>query len=315
MDRQTRASLQQLDRRLQADYNNTARQVLRQNRAALERLADFDESLYLNYTEEQLAVERVAHYEREARRSGVLYAIAVAIALCGARSARAIQAEGANVFRGGYAESLRFVNNQLARGVSIPTATQAQLRILQSQAPQSPFTQVAYGRLGINSALAQQNIVNRLQNQVKTAIINGEGIDGVTQRIRNVTQASFNDARRIARTETGRLANQGRDAAWQQSNDLGIVTDKIWVHTGMSQEPREAHVAMNGQVFGSDGYFTLPNGEKARYPSDPKLSPGQAINCTCTFTVRVRSPQGVTQSYIENARRVLASDLAGGITR
>ena len=327
MDRQVNATLQLLDAHLSATYRNAAQQTIQRNRRALQRIvAGFDESQYAGYTQEQITSQREFYanemFGRKDQPGGryydVLLAIIAAIALCGRNATQTIQGQMFNVYWHSYNSAMWGINSQFSHGVNIPLATKAQLRALQSQMPGSPFTQIAFQNLGLASQAHRLEMINLLQGKMRDIIIAGGGVDDLTQVVRNAfnqQHMGLNRARLIAKQESRRLANEGRQTGWELTNQLGIVADKVWIHTGMSEEPRDDHLAMNGKVSDEDGYFTLPNGERAQYPTAPNLSANQSIGCTCGFVTRVRNPRAVTQSYIDNARRVLAADIAGGVAR
>ena len=318
MDARSNSALRLLDRRLQITYRNAANSAIRDNRAAIAGLTRFDESQYPGYDESAMQSMQMIYanwrVNEASRPGGLLPLIVAAMAVCGISAGSAIQREYFTVYMSGFFVLVGGVNHELPFGVNMPIPTQAQLHLLMEQAPQSPFTQIAFDGLGLRDMASQQKAITLLQGQMRQAIINGDSFDQIVNRIQgffNHGDVGLNRARMIARTEINRLANQGREAAWQFSNAIGIETEKIWIHTGRSEAPRDDHMDMSGVAADADGYFTLPSGARGRYPGDPQLPAREVINCTCSFVGRVKSPRAVTQSYIDNATRAIMLDEAG----
>ena len=322
VDNATNQALHRLDLTLQHTYRTAAQTTIQRNRRALQRIVDgFDESQYVGYTPEMLESQRQFYarevISRESQDGGVIAAIIAGIALCGRRAAQSIQGSLPGLYSNAYRAAAADINRQLrvsfTSSVRLPVSTEeAQLRILQSQAQQSPFTQIAFQNLGLTSANQRLQMVNLLQNQMRNVIISGGNVDDLTQIVRNAfnqQHMGLNRARRIAKQETRRLYHQGKYEAWKQSIAMGIITVRVWIHTGRSEVPRADHLAMSGTLSDENGMFTLPNGEKTPHPIGPGLSAKQSIGCTCDTVDRVISDRPVSQSYIENARRVITKQL------
>jgi hypothetical protein len=53
-----------------------------------------------------------------------------------------------------------------------------------------------------------------------------------------------------------------------QTADEAGLGFKTWIHTGVSDEPRQHHLAMNGTTIPKDELFRLPNGVSCSAPHD-----------------------------------------------
>jgi len=62
----------------------------------------------------------------------------------------------------------------------------------------------------------------------------------------------------------------------------------VWT-AALDDRTRDSHGAMDGRVRDEDGYFTLPNGERAVAPGDDSLSAEEVINCRCRTRYEVNS--------------------------
>lgn len=89
-------------------------------------------------------------------------------------------------------------------------------------------------------------------------------------------------ARRVSITEVLRAHSVAQQEAFMQSP---AVRKKRWRHTGSYRnQPRKAHVEMDGQIVPVDEPYEL-KGEKGTYypmyPRDTNLPPEESINCHC----------------------------------
>jgi HK97 family phage portal protein len=87
-------------------------------------------------------------------------------------------------------------------------------------------------------------------------------------------------ARRIARTETGMLENQGNLDGFK---DNEFVNRKGWL-CSFVEASRDAHMDADGQEVGVDDSFTV-GGERMDYPLDRShgASAGNVVNCLCAI--------------------------------
>ena len=116
---------------------------------------------------------------------------------------------------------------------------------------------------GINNATYRL-----LQNQVKEAVVAGESMDQLSNRIRDVYKFNASRSRTIARTESGAIVNRSTDEEYKANG----VTKKKWVGG-----TRPTHAAQNGDVVPYNEAFK--NG--LMFPHDPNGPAGEVINCTC----------------------------------
>lgn len=98
--------------------------------------------------------------------------------------------------------------------------------------------------------------------------------------------ASF-QARRIVVTELGRI---NHIVQYEQMTNFaqimakqGVKVRKAWRFGPWRPGRREQHRDIDGQTVPWDGWFTFPDGTKARYPNDSQGPPHQTILCGCAF--------------------------------
>jgi phage portal protein BeeE len=115
-------------------------------------------------------------------------------------------------------------------------------------------------------------------NQLKTGLDAGEGLNDLTNRVRDVLGGNRARALRIARTQTAGAVGSGRHTGMKSAG----VELKTWLTAG-DEEVRSAHKTA-GEKY-TDGItldlpFIVAN-EPLMYPGDPSGSAGNIINCRC----------------------------------
>jgi hypothetical protein len=110
---------------------------------------------------------------------------------------------------------------------------------------------------------------------------------GIQQFVEDISDSRIRDsyykARRVAVTEVLRAHSYACEEAIQQSP---AAEYKEWIHTGnYRNEPRQNHIAMNGQLVDKKEPFTLIGADGGVYfplcPLDTSLPAGESINCHC----------------------------------
>lgn len=132
--------------------------------------------------------------------------------------------------------------------------------------------------------LMQLNSQTEIERILEDGLANGDSIAVFTQ---NILDSGIRDeyykARRVSVTEVLRAHNVAQQESFMQSPS---VTMKMWRHTGSYRnQPRENHVAMDGQTVGKADAFTLlgidGNTYRPMYPIDTILPAAESINCHC----------------------------------
>lgn len=120
-----------------------------------------------------------------------------------------------------------------------------------------------------------------VEEALSTSLTEGESVQQAVQRIKDLPQFDRERARVTAQTEI--LAASSR-SQWEAYKQSPAVTSKRWRHSGgKNNNPREAHVKMDGDEVPVDEPFTV-NGHKGDYPRDPQLPPGERIGCKCVMS-------------------------------
>lgn len=135
------------------------------------------------------------------------------------------------------------------------------------------FTQIAFDDLTDKNTL-----ISKLRKELASAIIQGEGINKIADRIKKETNKSMNSSILIARTETTRLENLARTDTFKNAEDLGIKIQKQWIST-IDNRTRSSHASMMQETVPIDEPFS--NG--LMFPGDPTGDASEVCNCRCTM--------------------------------
>lgn len=115
--------------------------------------------------------------------------------------------------------------------------------------------------------------MEQVQGSVMRSIADGNGLADLVPAIEKYDGMTQRRAHNIALDQTRKTYNAvSRD----KMQALG-VTHYRWLHSGGSNEPREDHIAMSGNIYAFDDPPVIDQrtGERG--------IPGQAVNCRCTM--------------------------------
>ena len=121
----------------------------------------------------------------------------------------------------------------------------------------------------------------KVTNSIMQSLIQGWSLKKTTKVVYNAMSSSYGRAKTITRTEMFRSLSQGQLASTTELEKKGISVNKIWLHTGGGNEPRESHLKADGQKADSNGYFHI-DGYQALAPVLFGVKE-EDINCHCTY--------------------------------
>ena len=296
----TDARMRALDKRVQGIYSAAYKKALAREKAAIARLAAFDESKYPDLAPEQLRAKRMAYRAAVERETKLTSNIAAEIARGGEEAAKLIKGEMLNVYGLNLDWSRYSTDRQAGVMLNWTVFNKHQLRVLLDD-KQAPFTKVAYKNLGNDKIIA-----GRLQSEMAQAVLLGEGKEKLSKRIQNVTGQSISQARTVAQTERTRVSAQARHMAADEAVDMGLEIDDEW--TARMVNTRDTHADLNGQLVPHGDSFVTIAGNKLRYPGDPAAPPEETVRCHCGIIPRVRNvPDSIKQSR-EKLRKDMGFD-------
>jgi hypothetical protein len=152
-------------------------------------------------------------------------------------------------------------------------------------------------KLVSNDGSALDNVLRdkRFDRSISRAAASGEPLSGA-QIAKMVARYQDNWVRyrseAIARTEALRSVHEGVEDMWGEVLDRGDIArddvERTWRHKNVGQDPRENHIAMNGQKRAIGEYFLSPSGAKLLYPCDPNAPAKETVHCRCCVITRFK---------------------------
>ena len=123
---------------------------------------------------------------------------------------------------------------------------------------------------------------DRMNKEVLQGILQGESMQKIAGRFKNVFGGSMADAMRYARTAVTYAENNGRFDSYLEAEAKGIVMKKVWTATHDSRT-RDSHSAIDGEMVDLNQTF----GNGLRFPGDPDGRPEEVYNCRCAMGARI----------------------------
>lgn len=150
--------------------------------------------------------------------------------------------------------------------------------------------------------------MKKINTETLQGIIQGESMDKIAKRIRNVQEMNRTQAIRSARTIVTGAENKGRQDSYERAEADGIILQKEWLATNDGRT-RHSHAALDGAIIDQDKKFD--NG--LMYPGDPSGRPEEVYNCFVGET-KVASDSDVVRSYKHKYNgKIISIKTAGGV--
>jgi SPP1 gp7 family putative phage head morphogenesis protein len=124
--------------------------------------------------------------------------------------------------------------------------------------------------------------MKKINAETLHGILQGESMDKIAKRLRNVQEMNKAQAIRSARTIVTGAENKGRQDSYARAEADGIILQKEWLATNDGRT-RHSHAALDGAIVDQDKKFD--NG--LMYPGDPSGRPEEVYNCRCTLVAKV----------------------------
>lgn len=125
--------------------------------------------------------------------------------------------------------------------------------------------------------------MKKINAEVLQGILQGESMDKIASRIRQVQQMNANASIRTARTIVTGAENKGRQDSYARAEADGIILQKEWIATN-DNRTRHSHAVLDGDIVDQDKEFD--NG--LMFPGDPNGEPSEVYNCRCSMTAVVK---------------------------
>ena len=124
--------------------------------------------------------------------------------------------------------------------------------------------------------------MKKINAETLQGILQGESMDKIAKRLRNVQEMNKTQAIRSARTIVTGAENKGRQDSYARAEADGIILQKEWLSTNDGRT-RHSHAMLDGAIVDQDKKFE--NG--LMYPGDPSGRPEEVYNCRCTLAAKV----------------------------
>ena len=153
-------------------------------------------------------------------------------------------------------------------------------------------------RLGKNMSEFKRTI----KNEISRGIAAAESYTKIAQNLSALIKEDYDNSRRIAITESGRVQSEAKLNAQTKAKTRGADVVKQWDCT-LDSKTRKAHRELDGQIREIDEYFEV-DGMKTLAPCKfGKAS--QDINCRCTLLTRARWAIGNKTTKRDNETKEL----------
>ena len=135
--------------------------------------------------------------------------------------------------------------------------------------------------------------MKKINAETLQGILQGESMDKIAKRLRNVQEMNRTQAIRSARTIVTGAENKGRQDSYARAEADGIILQKEWLATNDGRT-RHSHAVLDGAIVDQDKKFE--NG--LMYPGDPSGRPEEVYNCRCTLVAKVN---GFKKAQVQKA--------------
>ena len=137
---------------------------------------------------------------------------------------------------------------------------------------ESKISEGLYTRLGKDVKELRKTISSEISRGIATAMPYAD----IARNLENVSQIGLNRAKRIARTEGGRIMNKAAMDTMRKAKAIGADVVKRW-SAFLDSRTRPSHVRVDHEVREVEERFS--NG--LMYPKDPSGRASEVVNCRC----------------------------------
>lgn len=126
----------------------------------------------------------------------------------------------------------------------------------------------------------------KINAEVLQGVLQGESMDKIADRMRNVQNMNKEQAIRTARTIVTGAENKGRQDSYKRAQADGIIMDRRWIATHDART-RDWHLDLDGVEVAVDEPWENDFGE-IMFPGDPSAHPANVYNCRCSMRAVVK---------------------------
>lgn len=146
----------------------------------------------------------------------------------------------------------------------------------------------------------RNKLANQAQKSISNGLVQGKSYVQIAKEIESATEATYKQALRITRTESGRLRSLAKEQAMNEAEAVGVEFEKMWVST-LDNRTRGTHRNLDGQIRKKEEKFKSSSGYEATAPKLFGVA-REDINCRCTFVLVV---YGIRPSHRRAGKEVM----------
>lgn len=141
--------------------------------------------------------------------------------------------------------------------------------------------------------------MKKINSETLQGILQGESMDKIAKRLRNVQEMNKTQAIRSARTIVTGAENKGRQDSYARAEADGIILQKEWLSSDQPGRTRDWHMpsAFTSLIVDQDKPFENSLG-KIMFPGDPSAHGENVWNCRCSMAAVVK---GFKKAQVEKA--------------
>jgi len=151
--------------------------------------------------------------------------------------------------------------------------------------------------------------INKIRLEIGQGLLQGEGVQKIARRIRDILNISLNRANRIVRTEALSAQSKALELSNQKAKEQGIEIRELWDAT-LDSRTRQTHRSADGKVKNKDGDFIV-GGVKFTSPRivSPRNTSGntarERINCRCSMFTEIEDvPETLKTRAKKQSKRI-----------
>ena len=269
--------LKQLEKRLEAEYNNLGIEAQKEIEAFLDKYetAGLKEKKRLSEEEYEKWKKKFILYSTAS--SALVKKLSQISSKKNEKTAKIINEYMPKAYNTGAREWAKGFNASFAKNVKIPDVKAIERASKKNQLLPKPRVDIPkdlkWNERKIKSALLQ-------------SILKGESNPKLAKRLQEAVGMNKTSAIRNARTMMTASHNMGKQTFAEEAVEMGIKVKKMWIATN-DDRTRDSHAEMDGVVVDVNEPFILTNMDGSQcelmFPADPDGDPEQIYNCRCTM--------------------------------
>lgn len=269
--------LKQLEKKLEAEYNNLGIEAQKEIEAFLEKYETAGSKEKKRLSEEEYEKWKKKFILYSTASSALIKKLSQISSKKNEKTAKIINEYMPKAYNTGAREWAKGFSVRFAKNVKMPDVKAIERASKKNQLlPKS--------RVDIPKDLKWNE--RKIKSALLQSILKGESNPKLAKRLREAVGMNKTSAIRNARTMMTASHNMGKQTFAEEAVEMGIKVKKMWIATN-DDRTRDSHAEMDGVVVDVNEPFILTNMDGSQcglmYPADPDGDPEQIYNCRCTM--------------------------------